>query len=62
MSERGLSTNREEMVRRAGEHAGLRDQQIVDFMAYYLQVSINCGERFDEIVNMAIDWLREEED
>ncbi len=62
MTERALSADREGMVTRAAERAGLRDPQVAEFIAYYLQMSLNFGESFEDVVSMAIDWAREMND
>lgn len=63
MSGHELSIDRSEMIRRAAQAAGISDPQILnEFMAYYsemLMSDMNLKQNYQDVVQMAIDWYRD---
>lgn len=63
MSGPEVSTERSEMIRRAAQAAGISDPAILgEFLEYYsgmMAVDMNVKQNYNDVVQMAIDWYRE---
>lgn len=63
MSGAEFSTDRSEMIRRAAQAAGISDPALLnEFLEYYSQMlmtNMNFKQNYAEVVQMAIDWYRD---